>query len=161
MKQMTPRTDAARTECYCGFDQGGTCDAASRKDEWGEWVPYELSEQLETELNTLKQWKDEQLAVEATWDAQAVGNELDLLLGSPTRPQILPAIKMLKAALEREQQDFAALRQMVSELRDALEQTSSCLNIWHNAAGFNCQTSDADALASAEIALAKANQLLP
>lgn len=129
MKQMTPRTD----------------ENAFLADNWNKVVSVSFSKQLETELNTLQQWKDEQLAVEATWGAQEVGKELGLALGSPIRPQILPAIKILKAALEREQQDCAALRQMVRELLDALSH--------------KCKLTGGT-LATHEL-ISKANQLLP
>ena len=53
----------------------------------------------EARVRELETWKESQLAVEASWDDQAVGRELGLTLGSPIRPQILPAIKDLRAKL--------------------------------------------------------------
>lgn len=91
-KQMTPQ----RTLEFHNNQRNGTSLEKY-------WSAIGFAGQLETELNVLQQWKDEQLAVEVTWDAQAVGKELNLPLGSPIRPQILPAIQKLKAALEREQ----------------------------------------------------------
>lgn len=51
------------------------------------------------ELEELRRWKKEQMQVESEWDAQAVGRELDLPLGSSIRAGILPAVKKLRQQL--------------------------------------------------------------
>lgn len=60
-----------------------------------------LATRFGKEIAALKSWKVEQLAVEATWDEQAVGKALGLALGSPIRAQILPSIAALRQRLER------------------------------------------------------------
>lgn len=52
-----------------------------------------------SELGRLRRWKAEQMAVESSWDAQAVGTELGVVWGQAIRPQILPAILKLKIDL--------------------------------------------------------------
>lgn len=49
--------------------------------------------ELEVENKSLKNWKIEQLAVEAAWDVQAVGKLIGCKLGTPVRPEIEPYIK--------------------------------------------------------------------
>lgn len=51
---------------------------------------------LLAEVDRLKRWKSEQMAVESSWDPQQVGQALGLPVGSDIRPQILPAIVALK-----------------------------------------------------------------
>jgi hypothetical protein len=53
------------------------------------------------EVERLLQWKREQIAVESSWDAQAVGCVLGIKLGSAIRPNILPGITALKTEVER------------------------------------------------------------
>lgn len=52
---------------------------------------------LSHEVEDLRAWKVGALQIEASWDAQAVGKALGLVLGTAIRPQILPAIEMLNA----------------------------------------------------------------
>src|ERR1700761_2454186 len=54
-----------------------------------------------SELSRLRNWKAEQIAVEASWDEQAVGRQLELPLGFPIRPFIEPRIGGLKERLAR------------------------------------------------------------
>jgi hypothetical protein len=51
------------------------------------------------QIEDLRRWKAEALAVEAQWDAQAVGKALGLTLGTPIKAGILPAVEKLKAEL--------------------------------------------------------------
>lgn len=53
------------------------------------------------ELEELRRWKAEGLAVERTWDVQAVGTAIGVGLGGSILPAILPAINALKADNER------------------------------------------------------------
>ena len=50
-------------------------------------------------IESLSAWKAEQLAVEATWDVQAVGKAIGLPLGSNIRTHILPYIESLSKQL--------------------------------------------------------------
>jgi len=49
-------------------------------------------DELDRENAQLKRWKEEQLAVESTWDEQRVGAALCVEVGKPIRPAIYPAI---------------------------------------------------------------------
>jgi hypothetical protein len=55
--------------------------------------------QIKKEVTELRRWKTEALAVEASWDQQAVGRALGMTLGTPIRAGILPAVEKLKAEL--------------------------------------------------------------
>ena len=57
---------------------------------------------LTAERDELRRWKDEALAVEASWDCQAVGKLIGVPLGQNIRPCIEPAIR-------RYQQDIDTL----------------------------------------------------
>lgn len=62
-------------------------------------VVYDLEdeiERLQNENKRLQAWKDSALAVEATWDEQAVGRALNVGLGQSIRDKILPSIKNLR-----------------------------------------------------------------
>ena len=52
--------------------------------------------EFEDETNALRDWKESQLKVEATWDPQEVARELGLKLNDDIRPNILPRIKALR-----------------------------------------------------------------
>lgn len=56
---------------------------------------------LASEVSRLKAWQDEQLAVESSWDAQAVAKLLGVPLGGDIRKAIQPAIERLKAEAEK------------------------------------------------------------
>lgn len=49
----------------------------------------------------LRRWKAEQMAVEATWNPQAVGDALGIVLGAPIRENILPLVEDLKDRLAK------------------------------------------------------------
>ena len=55
---------------------------------------------------------------------------------------------------------LAEMREAIKEAEKSLKYVHDCLNLWHNAAGYNCQSHDADALADAEITLAKLQPFL-
>lgn len=68
----------------------------------GDWLPFiKFVRQNERELAALRDWKAEALEMDASWDVQAIGKALGLLLGSDIRKGILPAIETLKARLEK------------------------------------------------------------
>jgi hypothetical protein len=54
----TPRTDAARWQLVCHFDQGGEYDANPKRANDGDWVPVEICQQLETELAVINALAD-------------------------------------------------------------------------------------------------------
>jgi len=56
--------------------------------------------------------------------------------------------------------EIQAMRAAIREAEKSLKYVHDCLNLWHNAAGYNCQSHDADALADAEITLAKLQPFL-
>lgn len=62
--------------------------------EWLSWRVWPWSE-----IRRLRGWKAQYLAVESTWDSQAVGRELDMPWGVNILPRILPGIQQLKKAL--------------------------------------------------------------
>lgn len=51
--------------------------------------------------------------------------------------------------------EIAAMREAIKEAHEALKLTHDCLNLWFNASGFNCLTSDAQALVGAKSAITK------
>jgi len=62
-----------------------------------EWCAVREIEELRRKVGELERWKAEMLAVYKALDAQAIGEELMLPLGTDVFPCILPAIKLLKA----------------------------------------------------------------
>ena len=59
----------------------------------------EILPELKSDLDTLAAWKESALAVEASWDCQAVGKLLGIPLGSDIRAGIEPGIRALLARL--------------------------------------------------------------
>lgn len=59
---ITPRTDAARFNLVCHFDQGGIYDADPKRANDGEWVPVDVCAQLETELQAMTALADQMAA---------------------------------------------------------------------------------------------------
>ena len=59
-------------------------------------------DRLAAELVELKAWKEQAIAVEATWDVQAVGKLLGILWGQDIRKNIQPKIEALQAELAEE-----------------------------------------------------------
>ena len=57
-------------------------------------------------LLKLDAWKQEALAVESGWDAQAVGKALNIPLGASIRKGILPAIEELKQRIAQLQEEL-------------------------------------------------------
>jgi len=55
---------------------------------------------LKAERDRLRDWKESAMALEATWDIQAVGKALGVPLGEPIHPAVLPGIIRLREALE-------------------------------------------------------------
>lgn len=73
---------------------------------------------IEEELASLRRWKAEALAVEATWDIQAIARLLNLPLGVNIRAAIQPAIEKLIAerdAALANAQDDRTLGEMVEQ----------------------------------------------
>lgn len=56
-----------------------------------------IEQKLRAEIKVLRRWKREAMQVMAALDAQAVGKELGLRLGTDVSSQVLPGIKRLKA----------------------------------------------------------------
>ena len=65
----------------------------------------------------IEAWKREQLAVEATWDIQAVGKLIGVGLGENIRPQIYPAIEKLTAELAAAREEIARLKTVPMKYR--------------------------------------------
>lgn len=86
-------------------EQQGTCASAPLSQrirpnsEAAPWVVEEVGD-LERERDELRQWKAEQLAVEATWDERKVGKLLNVPLGSTIRLAIQPAIESMLDAIK-------------------------------------------------------------
>jgi hypothetical protein len=109
----TPRTDALKAEYLkstpvpwtalmtCGTLERKLAEAREEGEEQARLLGMsgEREAGLLAEIDRLKRWKSEQMAVESSWDPQAIGQELGLPLGSDIRPQILPAIVDLKREL--------------------------------------------------------------
>jgi hypothetical protein len=72
---ITPRTDAARFNLVCPFDQGGIYDADPKRANDGEWVPVDVCAQLETELAAMTALAD-RLAVALSNLKNEVANTL-------------------------------------------------------------------------------------
>jgi hypothetical protein len=77
----------------------------TRHDQTTQCVEAEVA-RLTKKRDELQRWKDEQLAVEAQWDPQAVARVLGLPLGVSVRAEILPGIRKL-AAERDEARNFA------------------------------------------------------
>jgi hypothetical protein len=60
----------------------------------------DMEQKALNEVRRLKDWKESAMALEATWDIQAVGKALGVPLGEPIHPAILPGITRLRDALE-------------------------------------------------------------
>lgn len=71
------------------------------------------------EIKGLKAWKTEMLAVESSWDEQAVGKELGLTLGQNIRANILPKIKELKTELANSNTAVCDRQKEVDGLKNA------------------------------------------
>jgi len=71
---------------------------------------------LAEQVRTLENWKEQQLAVESEWDAQAVGRLLNVPLGQPIRAAIGPGIESLKEQV----------RLLRESLENLLRYTISC-----------------------------------
>jgi hypothetical protein len=80
-------------------------------------------------LQELERWKREQLAVERSWDPQAVGKLLGMTLGTSIRKNIQPEIEKLQAQL-------AAERALADRLANTLDDVMWDYNIGrHSGAG--------------------------
>ena len=105
---MSDLVERLRRECYCVTAVGTASDHKCRNC------------MAADEIERLTAWKAEALAVEATWDIQAIGKMLNLPLGASIRAEIGPAIERLTAALEAENDMAgAALRAAIQEEREA------------------------------------------
>ena len=79
-------------------------------------VPADFARTLEREIADLARWKAEALAVEASWDCQAVGKALGLTLGSSIRPAILPAIQKMLANTTADCAEIVKLRTALNRI---------------------------------------------
>lgn len=112
----TPKTD----EAICGSEPFN--------DE--HVVLADFARQLERENAELQRWKSEQLAVESTWDAQAVGRLLGVRLGQPIRPEIQPSIEAMREAIKAAHAAIATqihVRGTSDDTLDVLAQQESAL----------------------------------
>lgn len=82
---------------YCG-----------RMDHALEWAA-KNADALLAEITALRAWKAEALAVEATWDEQAVAKALNMPLGTNVRAAILPGITALRSAAEKAREALASI----------------------------------------------------
>ena len=86
LKSQRARADAAEAELVnyraypAPWDKYGVADLQARRARG-----HEIRRELEA-------WKAEAMAAEDSWDAQAVGTELDLACGASIRPAILPEL---------------------------------------------------------------------
>jgi hypothetical protein len=78
-----------------------------------------LLDEVTDERDALKKWKEEALAVESTWDIQAVRDVLGIGLGLRIHPEILPAIEKLKEK-HRAAEEKAQEMQMAAESYEML-----------------------------------------
>jgi hypothetical protein len=69
---------------------------------------------LRKEIEMLKAWKESSLAVESSWDVQAVAQEMGLPLGWPIHSQILPYIQRIRAENDK-------LKSLIGGAREAIE----------------------------------------
>ena len=141
MKQMTPRTDAChegRRELYLG----GTVD-------------YTFAAQLETELNETKAALEREQLRLAACDVIAMADTPES--AAKVRTDLPQDFQSAASGVIRRVDECIVLRQMVRELRDALE----------NIVSVGCEFYDmdmgdngADAIAQAESAMAEANLMI-
>ena len=82
--------DESTTYPYVEVQGNIIAELSSRND----WLNKELAAVTE-QRDRLQRWKDEQLAIEIKWDAQAVGRLLGMTVGNEIREGIEPAIRSL------------------------------------------------------------------
>lgn len=78
---------------------GGYCMADEGKPIHPDSTLFREVDPAKDELEHLRRLRAENLQVEASWDVQAVGRELGLVVGQDIRPNILPGIQKLKARI--------------------------------------------------------------
>lgn len=75
----------------------------------------------EDELEVLRRWKAEMLAVDATWNDQHVAELMALKVGDNIRPKIAPYIQNLQATLAARAKTMLRLRDNFVMIRDEIE----------------------------------------
>ena len=93
-------------------------------------TPQEMDEELQRvrqklveaqdRVQVLEKWKRETMEVEAQWSPQAVGQELDVPLGTHIRLAILPGINSLKSTIKELESQVETLKAESSDLRTQL-----------------------------------------
>lgn len=76
-----------------------------------------LALQVLRDLQRLRAWKAEALAVESEWDAQAVGALLGVELGASIRVAIQPGIATLQREADEAREQVAARDKIIDQLR--------------------------------------------
>lgn len=79
-------------------------------------IALELREAMKEEVEQLRRWKTEQMAVESSWDEQAVAKLLGLTLGQSIRPQIQSAIDRLMKERDEARKDAERLASCLSSM---------------------------------------------
>lgn len=75
----------------------------------------------EAARDELRRWKDEQLAVESSWNPQAVADALGIVHGAPIRENILPLVEVLKDQLHKAEAARDVERERADGNRNAME----------------------------------------
>jgi len=106
-------------EQACAFDDCYSADECVRGNALLDLKGYITA--LQAEADALRAWKESALAVEASWDAQAVARLLEIPLGADIRAAIQPAIEKLKAERDAlrealQHQDHALTSLITSDL---------------------------------------------
>lgn len=76
-----------------------TGPSLTREDQTPQCIAAEVA-RITKERDALQRWKDEQLAVEAQWDPQAVARSLGLPLGTNIRPLLQMRVRGLRVELD-------------------------------------------------------------
>jgi hypothetical protein len=90
----------------------------------------EHSKSLERERDQLQRWKDDQMFIEAQWDAQAVGRELDMVAGTDIRRNILPCVVRLKKELHEAHEALSGRTVSCSQCNEEAKRADSKHRLW-------------------------------
>lgn len=106
-------------------------------------------EKAEAEIAALQRWKDEALAVESTWDCQAVAKEIGIKLGGDIRKAILSWTREAKEEIADRADAEKHLLNDIVEADKEISELKASVQTWIRVAGENQKSAN---LCAAEIA---------